>query len=115
MVGAKVFKLSDTIYLYGKRELNSYMEFSIVKFLSVVLVMAFANVCGTLYFSNVEKERVLKAAFWSAMLILVNAFSIINYVENNIYIAAAVIGTYLGTFGTIKWMQRKEKNPELGN
>ena len=85
------------------------MEFSIITFLLVVLVMAFANICGTLYFNNVEKEKALKAAFWSAMLIVVNAFSIINYVENNIYIAAAVIGTYLGTFGTIKWMSKKKQ------
>ena len=105
----------DTHLLYGRRELKSYMEISIVRFLLVVLVMAFANICGTLYFNNVEKENTLKAAFWSAMLILVNAFSIINYVENNIYIAAAVIGTYLGTFGTIKWMTKKERNQSLEN
>ena len=72
--------------------------------------MAFANMCGTLYFSNVEKKKAGTAAFWSAMLILINAFAIINYVENNIYIAAAFIGTYLGTFGTIKWKKKKERN-----
>lgn len=91
------------------------MEFSIVKFLLILLVMAFANICGTLYFSNVEKKKAHNAAFWSAMLILVNAFTIINYVENNIYIAAAFIGTYLGTFGTLKWMRKKERNQRLGN
>lgn len=89
------------------------MEFSIVKFLLIMLVMSFANICGTLYFSNVEKKKAHNAAFWSAMLILINAFSIINYVENNAYIAAAFIGTYLGTFGTLKWMPKKKKNQSL--
>ena len=71
--------------------------------------MAFANICGTLYFSNVEKKKAHTAAFWSAMLILINAFTITNYVENSVYIAAAFIGTYLGTFGTLKWRQKKER------
>ncbi len=71
--------------------------------------MAFANICGTLYFSSLVQKKAETAAFWSAMLILANAFTITNYVENNIYIAAAFIGTYLGTFGTLKWKQKKER------
>ncbi len=86
------------------------MEYSIVKFLSIVLVMAFANVCAALYFTNVDEKKAHTAAFWSAMLILINAFAIINYVENNIYIIAAVVGTYLGTFSTLKWKQNRKKN-----
>ena len=86
------------------------MEISIVKFLLIMLVMVFANISGTLYFSNVDKKKAHNAAFWSAMLILLNAFTIINYVENNIYIAAAFIGTYLGTFGTLKRMGKKVRN-----
>lgn len=85
------------------------MEYPIAKFLLIVLAMAFANICGTLYFSNVGKKEASAAAFWSATLILVNAFVITNYVENNIYIAAAFIGTYLGTFGTIRWKQKKKE------
>ncbi|MBY0498145.1 MAG: hypothetical protein K2P74_00815 [Nitrosomonas sp.] len=83
------------------------MEYSIVKFFLIILIMAFANMCAALYFSNVDRKKAGAAAFWSAMLVLINAFTIINYVENNIYIAAAVIGTYLGTFGTIKWQKAR--------
>lgn len=85
------------------------MEYSIVKFLLIILIMAFANICAALYFSTVDKKKSGAAAFWSAMLVLINAFTIINYVENSIYIAAAFIGTYLGTFGTIKWQNKKEQ------
>ena len=85
------------------------MKFSIVTFLLIMVAMALADVCWTLYFIDVEERRAHPAAFWSAMLILANAFAITNYIEDNIYITAAIIGTYLGTFGTIKWKQRKEK------
>lgn len=85
------------------------MEFSIVTFLLIVLAMAVADVCWTLYFIDVAERKAHAASFWSAMIILVHAFTVTTYVENKIYISAAFIGAYLGTLGTIKWKQRKEK------
>jgi hypothetical protein len=84
------------------------MEFSIVTFVLVALAMAFADICWTLYFIDVEERRAHAASFWSAMIILVSAFTVTNYVENKIYVIAAFIGAYLGTYGTIKWKQKKE-------
>ncbi|HMU63727.1 MAG TPA: hypothetical protein PKD88_07365 [Nitrosomonas sp.] len=86
------------------------MEFSIVTFLLIMVAMAFADVCWTLYFIDVEERKAHPAAFWSAMIILVTAFSVTNYVENKIYIAAAFIGAYIGTYGTLKWKLHKEKH-----
>lgn len=84
------------------------MEFSIVTFLLIMAAMALADVCWTLYFIDVEERRAHPAAFWSAMIILVTAFTVTNYVENKIYIAAAFMGAYLGTYVTIKWKLKKE-------
>lgn len=84
------------------------MEFSIVTFLLIMVAMAFADVCWTLYFIDVEERKAHPAAFWSAMIILVTAFSVTNYVENKIYIAAAFMGAYIGTYGTLKWKLHKE-------
>ncbi len=84
------------------------MEFSIVTFLLIMVAMALADVCWTLYFIDVEERKAHPAAFWSAMIILVTAFTVTNYVENKIYIAAAFIGAYIGTFGTITWKKKKE-------
>nr|WP_258192011.1 hypothetical protein [Nitrosomonas nitrosa] len=62
-------------------------------------------------FIDVEERKAHPAAFWSAMIILVTAFTVTNYVENKIYIVAAFIGAYLGTFGTVRWKQKKEIYP----
>ncbi len=70
--------------------------------------MALADVCWTLYFIDVEERRAHPAAFWSAMIILVTAFTVTNYVENKIYIAAAFLGAYFGTYVTIRWKLKKE-------
>jgi hypothetical protein len=87
------------------------MEFSVIKFLLIMIAMALADVCWTLYFIDVEERKAHPAAFWSAMIILVTAFTVTNYVENKIYIVAAFIGAYLGTFGTVRWKQKKKIYP----
>ncbi|MBX3618082.1 hypothetical protein [Nitrosomonas sp.] len=83
-------------------------EFSWVTFFLIMIAMALADVCWTLYFIDVEERRAHAAAFWSAMIILVTAFTVTNYVENKIYIAAAFLGAYVGTYGTIAWKKKVE-------
>ena len=85
------------------------MEFSIVTFLLIVIAMAVADVCWTLYFIDVDERKAHPASFWSAMIILVHAFTVTTYVENKVYIAAAFIGAYIGTYGTVKWKQKREE------
>lgn len=92
------------------------MEFSIVTFLLIVLAMALADICWTLYFIDVDERKPHGASFWSAMIVLVHAFTVTTYVENKVYISAAFIGAYLGTYGTVKWKQKKERkqDPQTG-
>ncbi|UJP05704.1 MAG: hypothetical protein LZF61_01645 [Nitrosomonas sp.] len=87
-------------------------EFSLVTFFLIMAAMALADVCWTLYFIDVEERRAHAAAFWSAMIILVTAFTVTNYVENKIYIAAAFLGAYVGTYVTIEWKRRSEAKSE---
>src|SRR5688500_18957205 len=89
------------------------MEFSVVTFLLIVVAMAVADVCWTLYFINLAERKPHAASFWSAMIVLAHAIAVTTYVDNHSYISAAFIGAYLGTFGTIKWKQTKEKGGEV--
>ena len=73
-----------------------------------MVAMALADVCWTLYFIDVEERRAHPAAFWSAMIILVTAFTVTNYVENKIYIAAAFLGAYCCTYVPIRWKLKNE-------
>ncbi|WMJ09732.1 hypothetical protein [Nitrosomonas sp. sh817] len=90
-------------------------EFSWVTFFLIMVAMALADVCWTLYFIDVEERRAHAAAFWSAMIILVTAFTVTNYVENKIYIAAAFLGAYAGTYVTITWKKKVESREKSGN
>lgn len=42
------------------------------------------------------------------MLILVNAIIIIHYVEDQVYILAALLGACVVTFLTLKWENKEE-------
>ncbi len=77
-----------------------------------MVAMALADVCWTLYFIDVEERRAHAAAFWSAMIILVTAFTVTNYVENKIYIVAAFLGAYVGTYVTIQWKRKTENRQD---
>lgn len=87
-------------------------EFSFVTFFLIMVAMALADVCWTLYFIDVEERRAHAAAFWSAMIILVTAFTVTNYVENKIYIVAAFLGAYVGTYVTIQWKRKTENRQD---
>lgn len=67
--------------------------------------------CGGRFTSlMLKKKRAHSAAFWSAMIILVTAFIVTSYVKNKIYIAAAFMRAYIGTFVTIKWKIKTERS-----
>jgi len=89
------------------------MEFSFVKYFLIMVAMALCDVFWTLYFIHIEERRAHPASLWSAMIILVTAFTVTNYVENMIYISAAFVGAYLGTLLTIKWKLRQERELSL--
>ncbi len=78
-----------------------------------MFAMALADVFWTLYFIDVDSRRAHHVSVWSAMIILVTAFTVTNYVDNKIYIAAAFIGAYWGTFLTIKWKTKQESEAEI--
>ncbi len=78
-----------------------------------MIAMALADVFWTLYFIDVEGRRAHHASTWSAMIILVTAFTVTNYVDNQIYIFAAFIGAYSGTYLTIKWKVKRESELDM--
>lgn len=84
------------------------MDFALA-YLGVMLATAVLDVCWTMILIETEKRHALKAAFWSTLIILSNALVITSYVHNKWLISAAVIGAFIGTYGTIKFKVWKDK------
>lgn len=82
----------------------------ILKFMTVMLSMALADVCWTLYFMKVAEKKAVQAAFWGSIIILFGAISTTSYVDDHSLVIAAVVGAFLGTYATIKFKANKESN-----
>lgn len=85
----------------------------ILQFLFVILAVAFADVCWTMYFINTEARKPFLASTWSAMIMLASTVVTRIYVSEEKFIIAAVIGAFLGTFGAVYWKKWKESKPPV--
>lgn len=85
------------------------MELSyVLKFLSVMLSMALADVCWTYYFIKIEERRSISAGLWASLIYVFGAFTVTSYIEDKTLIAAAIIGSFIGTALTVEYKKRKE-------
>lgn len=82
---------------------------SVLIFIGVFFATALADVFWTLYFINVQEKKAFIASFWSSMIVVCSAFTIMTYQESWVYSIAAVLGAFTGTYGTMKWKERKDK------
>lgn len=69
----------------------------------VFLATFIADVAWTMYFKEVAKERALFAASWSALIVLIGGFTVIQYVHAPHILIATVSGSFFGTYATMKW------------
>lgn len=80
----------------------------LVKFLTVLLAMAIADVCWTYYFIKIEERRSVAAGLWGIGIYLCGAFTIMSYMEDRSLVVAAMIGSFIGTWATVEYKKKKE-------
>jgi hypothetical protein len=77
-----------------------------LKWFSVLIAVALADVCWTLYFIESIKKNAIKAGFWSASIIALGGYTIVEYTENRYLLTAAIIGAFIGTSLTVKFNKK---------
>ena len=77
-------------------------------YLLVVLAMILVDICWTMYFVETANKNAVKAGVWSALIMLCGSYATISFVHDKRFITAAMIGAFIGTFATIKWIKRKD-------
>jgi peptidoglycan biosynthesis protein MviN/MurJ (putative lipid II flippase) len=80
----------------------------ILKFVGVMLAMAITDVCWAYYFIKVEERRPMSAGLWATALFICGATVTSNYVDDKSLIIAAALGSFIGTWATIKYKRNKE-------
>lgn len=72
------------------------------RFALVAIAMAVMDWCWTKYMMHAAAKRAAPAAWWSAAIIAVSAFSVTQYVQEPWLIPAALLGAWLGTFYAVQ-------------
>jgi uncharacterized membrane protein YhaH (DUF805 family) len=72
----------------------------------VVAATALTDAVFVFFSAAVVAQRPVAAASWSSMWYLLSAFAVINYTQNALYVAFAMIGSWLGAYASVAWLRR---------
>ena len=82
----------------------------IIKFILVFFAMGLADVCWTYYFIKIDERKSVAAGIWGSAIYLCGAFGVLSYTEDRTLIIPAVLGSFVGTYLTVEYKKKKEKN-----
>jgi len=67
-----------------------------------------ADLLWAIYIRRVGEGKSMKAAIYSAFIVLLGAVAVGSYIENSWYLFPAVAGAFVGTWITIEHDKKKE-------
>jgi hypothetical protein len=76
--------------------------------LGVMASTATTDAVYVLFNSAVSARRRISAANWSALWYMLSAFAVISYTGNAVYVLFAALGSWLGAFGAVSWLNRAD-------
>jgi hypothetical protein len=74
----------------------------------VTVSTALTDAVYVLFTSAVSTRRRIPAANWSSLWYVLSAFAVISYTGNSMYVVFAALGSWLGAFGAVTWLKRKD-------
>jgi hypothetical protein len=77
----------------------------------VAMSTATTDAVYVLFTSAVSARRRISAASWSSLWYMLSAFAVISYTGNPVYVLFAALGSWLGAFGAVTWLNRADLNP----
>ena len=80
----------------------------VIKFILVMFSMILADVCWTMYFIEVSKRKPIASGIWGSAIMIFGAFTTVHYVGDHRLLIAAVIGSFIGTAGTVYYKNKRE-------
>jgi hypothetical protein len=74
--------------------------------LGVVASTAATDAVYVMFTAAVGARRRMQAATWSSAWYLLSAFAVISYTRNWVYVCFAAIGSWLGAYASVTFLQR---------
>jgi uncharacterized membrane protein YhaH (DUF805 family) len=72
----------------------------------VVASTAATDAVYVMFTSAVMARRRVQAANWSSAWYLLSAFAVISYTQNWVYVCFAAVGSWLGAYASVTFLQR---------
>ncbi len=72
----------------------------------VLFATAATDAVYVMFSSAVATRRRLPAATWSSVWYLLSSFAVISYTQNWAYVLFAAVGSWLGAFASMTFLQR---------
>jgi hypothetical protein len=84
-----------------------------VKFLGVMFATILVDIAWTLYFIRIGERKSLASGFWAVVIVLLGAFSTITWVHDTSFLLAVVIGSFIGTAGSVEWQKKTDDTRQV--
>jgi uncharacterized membrane protein YhaH (DUF805 family) len=81
---------------------------------AVVLATAATDAVYVMFTSAVVARKRLPAATWSSIWYLLSSFAVISYTENWVYVGFAAVGSWIGAYASMTFLQRPPGGPPVG-
>jgi len=79
--------------------------------MGVVASTAATDAVYVMFTAAVAARRRSVAASWSSIWYLLAAFAVISYTGNPIYALFAAVGSWIGAFCSVRWLNRSNPKP----
>jgi uncharacterized membrane protein YhaH (DUF805 family) len=81
--------------------------------LGVVASTAATDAVYVMFTAAVTARHRFHAATWSSAWYLLSAFAVISYTRNWVYVCFAAIGSWLGAYASVTWLQRRSAGEDV--
>jgi uncharacterized membrane protein YhaH (DUF805 family) len=81
---------------------------------AVILATAATDAVYVMFTSAVVAKKRLPAATWSSIWYMLSSFAVISYTENWVYVLFAAVGSWIGAFASMTFLNRPPGGPPVG-
>jgi hypothetical protein len=74
-----------------------------IKFVIVLVFMILQDIAWAMYVIKVDKRDAVRAGAWSSLIMVFGSYVAISYIGDHKFIIAAVLGSFIGTYITVKY------------
>jgi hypothetical protein len=80
--------------------------------LGVVAAMALSDAVVVMFTSSIISRNGLAVANWSALSYALSSFAVISFTNNWIYVVFAALGSWIGSYLTMKYLHRPHERAD---